>query len=115
MTLHLNRVSLTHGNGVRALHEIDLHIAAGEQVAIIGPSGAGKSSLLNVLATALRPDNGAVEVLGEHAWQLGPIGVSSCGRASAWCTRRHPCHRGNGWSRRCWPESWVSGVLPKAC
>jgi phosphonate transport system ATP-binding protein len=71
MTLHLNRVSLTHGNGVRALHEVDLHIAAGEQVAIIGPSGAGKSSLLNVLATALRPDEGAVEVLGEHAWQLG--------------------------------------------
>ena len=71
MTLHLNRVSITHGNGVRALHEVDLHIGAGEQVAIIGPSGAGKSSLLNVLATALRPDNGAVEVLGEHAWQLG--------------------------------------------
>ncbi|WP_223457395.1 MULTISPECIES: phosphonate ABC transporter ATP-binding protein [unclassified Pseudomonas] len=71
MTLHLNRVSLTHGNGVRALHEVDLHIAAGEQVAIIGPSGAGKSSLLNVLATALRPGSGTVEVLGEQAWQLG--------------------------------------------
>ena len=71
MTLHLNRVSLTHDTGVRALHEVDLHIGAGEQVAIIGPSGAGKSSLLNLLATALRPGSGTVEVLGEHAWQLG--------------------------------------------
>jgi phosphonate transport system ATP-binding protein len=70
MTLHLTQVSLTHANGVRALHTIDLHIGAGEQVAIIGPSGAGKSSLLNLLATALRPSSGAIEVLDAQAWQL---------------------------------------------
>ena len=70
MTLHLTQVSLTHANGVRALDTIDLHIGAGEQVAIIGPSGAGKSSLLNLLATALRPSSGAIEVLDAQAWQL---------------------------------------------
>jgi putative ABC transport system ATP-binding protein len=31
---------------VRAVHAVDLDIAAGESVAIIGPSGCGKSALL---------------------------------------------------------------------
>ncbi|WCM53896.1 ATP-binding cassette domain-containing protein [Pseudomonas sp. WJP1] len=70
MTLHLTRVSLTHANGVQALRSLDLHIEAGEQVAIIGPSGAGKSSLLNVLATGLRPGIGELQVLGEQPWHL---------------------------------------------
>jgi phosphonate transport system ATP-binding protein len=70
MTLRLTQASLTHANGVKALREVNLHIGAGEQVAVIGPSGAGKSSLLNLLATALRPDNGELQVLGERAWQL---------------------------------------------
>ena len=70
MTLRLNQGSLRHANGVDALRSVDLQIAVGEQVAIIGPSGAGKSSLLNLLATALRPSSGDIEVLGERAWHL---------------------------------------------
>ena len=70
MTLHLTRVSLSHANGVQALRSLDLHIEAGEQVAIIGPSGAGKSSLLHVLATGLKPSSGELQLLGENAWQL---------------------------------------------
>jgi phosphonate transport system ATP-binding protein len=70
MTLQLTQVSVTHANGVQALRGVDLRIGANEQVAIIGPSGAGKSSLLNVLATALRPRHGEVRVLGERAWDL---------------------------------------------
>lgn len=70
MTLRLTQGSLRHANGVDALRHIDVQIGAGEQVAIIGPSGAGKSSLLNLLATALKPSSGDIEVLGERAWQL---------------------------------------------
>lgn len=70
MTLRLSGASLSHGNGVHALRGVDLHIAAGERVAIIGPSGAGKSSLLNLLATALQPSSGEIQVLGEQPWQL---------------------------------------------
>ena len=70
MTLRLTQGSLRHANGVDALRNIDVQIDAGEQVAIIGPSGAGKSSLLNLLATALKPSSGDIEVLGERAWQL---------------------------------------------
>lgn len=70
MTLRLTRASLSHANGVQALRDVDLHIEAGEQVAVIGPSGAGKSSLLSLLATARRPSSGEVRVLGEAVWQL---------------------------------------------
>jgi phosphonate transport system ATP-binding protein len=70
MSLSLRAVSLRHANAVEALRAIDLQIDSGEQVAIIGPSGAGKSSLLNLLATALTPSSGELQVLGAHPWQL---------------------------------------------
>ncbi|WP_166215965.1 phosphonate ABC transporter ATP-binding protein [Pseudomonas atagonensis] len=70
MTLSLTQGSLRHANGVDALRGVDLQIGAGEQVAIIGPSGAGKSSLLNLLATAVQPSSGDIDVLGERAWHL---------------------------------------------
>jgi predicted ABC-type transport system involved in lysophospholipase L1 biosynthesis ATPase subunit len=114
MTLHLNGVSLTHSNGVHALQGLDLHIGANEQVAIIGPSGAGKSSLLNLLATALRPSGGELQVLGGPGSCL-PGSVSACARGSAWCIRRHRCRPANAWSRRCWPGRSVSGGWAKAC
>ena len=70
MSLRLTGAALQHGNGVHALRGVDLAIASGERVAIIGPSGAGKSSLLNLLAAALRPSAGTVELLGAQPWQL---------------------------------------------
>ncbi|MDJ0275266.1 ABC transporter ATP-binding protein [Sphingomonas sp. 2R-10] len=41
-----------------ALHDIDLHVAEGEFLAIMGPSGCGKSTLLNTLGTVDRPTGG---------------------------------------------------------
>jgi phosphonate transport system ATP-binding protein len=39
-------------------------------VAIIGPSGAGKTTLLHLLACALKPDSGSLQLGGRNPWTL---------------------------------------------
>ena len=47
-----------------ALREVNLHIDAGETVAIIGQNGSGKSTLAKLLAAILKPTSGTVKVDG---------------------------------------------------
>ncbi len=47
-----------------ALSEVSFQAEAGEVHAIVGQNGAGKSTLMNVLAGALRPDSGSLELDG---------------------------------------------------
>ena len=70
MSFQLHRVSLVHPNGQRALSGVSLGAQPGERIAVIGSSGAGKTTLLRLLASALRPTDGRVEVLGMRPWQL---------------------------------------------
>lgn len=72
MPTRLDRVALRYPDGKLALEEIMLAFSPGEQVAIIGPSGAGKTSLLHVLAGALEPAAGRVELRGSDPWRLDP-------------------------------------------
>ena len=65
------------GIGVRAgdahlLRDVSLAVEPGEVVAVVGPNGAGKSTLLRVLAGDVRPNSGAVSMLGRPlaAWSL---------------------------------------------
>lgn len=55
---------------------VDLHIAAGETIAITGPSGCGKSTLLHILGTLDRPDSGSVTLFNEDALTLDETGLS---------------------------------------
>ena len=48
-----------------ALRGLELQVAAGEQVAVIGPSGAGKTTLLQLLACALPPSAGVLQLDGQ--------------------------------------------------
>lgn len=50
---------------VRALAGVDIHIPAGQSLAIMGPSGSGKSTLLHCLSGILAPTSGSVR-LGEQ-------------------------------------------------
>ena len=54
-----------------ALKGIDLHINAGEFVAIIGKSGSGKTTLINMITGLDRPTDGEILVGGEKVEKLG--------------------------------------------
>jgi len=52
--------------GVVAVESMDLHIDAGQFVAILGPSGCGKSTLLRMIAGLDRPNSGSLQT-SEHS------------------------------------------------
>jgi putative ABC transport system ATP-binding protein len=54
----------------RALRGVDLHIGAGEMVAVVGPSGSGKTTILNLIAGIDRPTAGTVEVDGRDLGRM---------------------------------------------
>ncbi|TDB83049.1 ABC transporter ATP-binding protein [Actinomadura sp. KC216] len=63
---------------VQAVHDLNLDIAPGETVALLGLNGAGKSTTISMITGLLRPDRGAVSVLGGSvagAVKAGRIGV----------------------------------------
>jgi subfamily B ATP-binding cassette protein MsbA len=46
--------------GAPALADLDLHVRAGETVALVGPSGAGKTTLVNLLPRFIQPSAGRI-------------------------------------------------------
>jgi putative ABC transport system ATP-binding protein len=63
----------TYASGARTvtvLRDVNLHIEAGDFVAILGPSGSGKTTLLGLLAGLDTPSRGCVTVNGT---ELSPL------------------------------------------
>ena len=50
---------------LRAVHAVDLTVGAGEILGLVGANGAGKSTLIRMLAGAVEPDAGTIELDGE--------------------------------------------------
>ncbi|GGW36184.1 L-cystine ABC transporter ATP-binding protein YecC [Streptomyces lucensis JCM 4490] len=48
------------------LDGLDLSVDAGRHVTLIGPSGSGKTTILRMLMTLTKPDEGTITVDGEH-------------------------------------------------
>ncbi|WNB92883.1 ABC transporter ATP-binding protein [Bacillus sp. NEB1478] len=51
-------------NIVPVLHDINLHVAQGEIVAVVGRSGSGKSTLLNLISGFIQPEVGSIQIDG---------------------------------------------------
>lgn len=55
---------------LRVLKGVDLQLYEGENLVVLGRSGTGKSVLIKIISGLLEPDEGIVNVLGEHVDQL---------------------------------------------
>ena len=67
--IQLNKVSrffVSKTAALDILHKADLSIQQGETIAILGASGIGKSTLLNIIGTLDKPDEGNLLFRGEQ-------------------------------------------------
>lgn len=62
--IEITNVSYSY-EGVNALKNVTLNIAAGESVALMGPNGSGKSTLLKLINGIIFPDAGSYKFNGE--------------------------------------------------
>jgi thiamine transport system ATP-binding protein len=59
--LEARNITVSYGDRV-ILHDVSVHVASAEIVAVLGPSGSGKSTLLRVIAGLVRPEHGKVMI-----------------------------------------------------
>ncbi|WP_349295020.1 ABC transporter ATP-binding protein (plasmid) [Thioclava sp. 'Guangxiensis'] len=57
--------------GVRAVDNMSLSLHPGELLGLIGPNGAGKTTMFNMLAGALPPSSGRIELAGHDVTREG--------------------------------------------
>jgi ribose transport system ATP-binding protein len=76
----LSGISKTYG-AIQALRSVSFEIKPGEIVGLIGANGAGKSSLMKVLAGAVSPDSGTIELWGEEVSFRRPLDAAKHGIA----------------------------------
>jgi lipoprotein-releasing system ATP-binding protein len=62
---NLHKTYRKHANKVEVLRGVDLEVHAGEFLSVVGASGSGKSTMLHLLGTLDRPDEGEIR-LGEE-------------------------------------------------
>lgn len=70
-SVDLQHVSFTYPGRARpAVHNIDLHIGAGQHIALVGQTGAGKSTLARLLLGLMDPAAGRISVRSESRLEV---------------------------------------------
>lgn len=64
-TFHLGAASKT------VAQDVTFDIPRGRSIALLGRNGAGKSTLMQMIAGAIQPDSGRIEITGSVSWPVG--------------------------------------------
>ena len=57
-----DNVTFAYEEGINILENMDLHVKAGESIALVGPTGAGKSTIVNLLCRFYNINDGSISV-----------------------------------------------------
>ena len=68
---NITKIYEKHGQTLRALENVSLHVPKGDFLAITGPSGSGKTTLMNILGCLDRPTTGKYLLEGTTVEGLG--------------------------------------------
>ncbi len=79
--------------GRRAVEDVNLQLQRGQVLGLLGVNGAGKSTTLSMVAGALRPDSGTIQLNGEDFLEYPEL----ASRLIGWLPERAPL----------WPELTV--------
>ncbi|MFE0137305.1 ectoine/hydroxyectoine ABC transporter ATP-binding protein EhuA [Streptomyces sp. NPDC059037] len=63
--IRFDKVTKRFGSHV-VLDELDFSVDSGKHVTLIGPSGSGKTTILRLLMTLMKPEEGTIKVGGEY-------------------------------------------------
>ena len=55
-----DNVTFAYEEGINILENMDLHVKAGESIALVGPTGAGKSTIVNLLCRFYNINDGSI-------------------------------------------------------
>lgn len=71
--LEVDHVTKSYGP-VRAVSDVSFSVPSGQIVGLLGPNGAGKSTTMKAILGLVRPDSGAIRVLGQDV-STSPVAV----------------------------------------
>jgi iron complex transport system ATP-binding protein len=118
--LELRAVNVARGDRV-VLHDVNLHIRAGEHVAILGPNGCGKSTLILAMTCQIYPIVGpgmVVRIFGRERWDLtelrkhfGVVGAELPGERTAVTTGLDAVIAGFFSASTLWPNLHVTDEM----
>lgn len=83
--LQLDRISRRRA-GRAAVRDLSLSLQSGQVMGLLGVNGAGKSTTLSMIAGALRPDSGGIELNGEDFLEHPQLARTQIG----WLPERAP-------------------------